>query len=362
MTVPGLNVVFRAEASNAFGLGHLTRCRALAEKLPLSENPLLVLRESPETDQIIKPLAKDGWNIHRLPEAANSQEDAIATASAANEAEATLIVTDLCHRDYLNEPTALPKYHRRLRGTVSAKVISIEDCRMECFTSHMAVIPYDCGGAAQTNKALDGCEILSGLDYYTCRGELSDAAAAPRDIRPAAQRILVSIGGGDPMGLTARVSKALTLIDRDRCEARVFIGPAATAEHSNRVSETCKGHQHIEVMFFTDEFAEQLLWADIAIIGEGLIRYEAAMMGTPSLTISQFDHDSDMVRNFFAQGSTRYIGAENSITEDEIADAVTSLLENQDARRTQSEAGKKMVDGRGAERIATHINTFFEQN
>jgi spore coat polysaccharide biosynthesis predicted glycosyltransferase SpsG len=101
--------------------------------------------------------------------------------------------------------------------------------------------------------------------------------------------------------------------------------------------------------------AELFLWADLSITGEGFVKYEAAITGTPNLMISQFDHDSLPIQSFLKIGSAKYLGPGENLSEHDIAAAIDTLLNDFEARSALSKAGKKALDGRGIERIFNEI-------
>jgi spore coat polysaccharide biosynthesis predicted glycosyltransferase SpsG len=350
-----VTAIFRAEASAEFGLGHMMRCLALAEELSPDSPSVFVLTNHAAREKATAPLAEKGWIIHALPSGADGADDAGNTVAIAQEVGAGVVVTDLCHRGNLAAPWHLAEYHRELRKAGAPFILSIEDCRMDSFSSDMAVVPYDCDGCDLDQALSDGCRMLAGLRYYVARREFSAAACQGRDIRTVGRRVMVSIGGGDPTGLTAKVTRALFPLVGDGIEARIFIGNAMSDSLADETAAICGESSRLEARPFTDRLADELMWADLAIIGEGLVRFEAAITGTPSLTISQLDHDSDVLRDFFDKGTTRYIGRGEKVTETEIAQQVTRLLNDAAARRAQSAAGKALLDGGGALRIAEAV-------
>ena len=98
-----------------------------------------------------------------------------------------------------------------------------------------------------------------------------------------------------------------------------------------------------------------LLWADLAIIAGGLTKYEAAVTGTPAITISPFDREAEMVRYFETGGTLVNLGILNSLQAYDIANALNNLIFNQMLRLQMSKNGKNLFDTHGVSRIVSEI-------
>jgi UDP-2,4-diacetamido-2,4,6-trideoxy-beta-L-altropyranose hydrolase len=345
-----IRVLFRAEASNTLGLGHLMRCIALASSMPASWARTLVIKAQPP--ESVRTIIPEDWHVVSLPVDVRPEEDARLTADAATRMNANIVVTDLCHQDMLKESNALAAYHGQLRANMAAKLISIGDCRVPRYASDLAIVPYDCPGPAGFDQ---NERILTGLNYYICRPEFTEAAAAYREIAGEGRRILVCIGGSDPLGATAMVAKALAGEGFDGIEARLIVGAGASEGLFAEVEEICCGREGLSVCRHAENISADLSWADLAVLGEGLTKFEAALVGTPSLIISQFDHDSEVVRRFYAYGTAKYAGPVDELTVPDLAREILTLLGDTGARRTQSLAGRKLLDGHGAQRIVAEM-------
>jgi spore coat polysaccharide biosynthesis predicted glycosyltransferase SpsG len=98
-----------------------------------------------------------------------------------------------------------------------------------------------------------------------------------------------------------------------------------------------------------------MLWADVAIIAGGLTKYETAVTGTPSISISPFERELQMCLKFERAGSLLHLGLRDRVDEETITRAVEKLVNDYHLRQEISNRGKKMVDGKGTERIIAEI-------
>lgn len=344
-------IAFRADVSPAIGMGHLMRCLSLSRRMDVSGGCVLVTKSDDRNDGMVAPVENEGWVIERLASNLSDEMDAEATAATADRVGADLVVTDLCSRAFIDRPYRLSAYHAALRKNLTQPLLTIEDCRMLSFTSDVAVVPYECGNGRLADRAVAACRLYAGAEFYICDDRLA-LWREQRVIRPRAERILVALGGSDPLGIAIVVAGALGDASEEEYDVRVVIGHGLDACQRAKLEGIAVAHQGIDTIDFSDDIGEHLIWADIAILGEGLIRFEAAITGTPSITISQFEHDSDVLKRFYAAGTTDYLGAAQALTPDQIRAKISDLARDPEQRRKQSEAGMKLYDGKGSERIA----------
>tara|TARA_R110000868_G_scaffold7354_4_gene40009 strand:- start:22762 stop:23844 length:1083 start_codon:yes stop_codon:yes gene_type:complete len=344
-------VAFRADVSPKTGMGHLMRCLALAHSIEPSGGCVLITRPDDRLDDMIAPAEAAGWDIRLLDPGLTDAADAAATGEAVQRAQVDLVVTDLCSRSFIDSPKRLSVYHEMLCSRIGPPVLSIEDCRMESFASDVAVIPYECGDPCIADRAAPGCRVFAGPEFYIGDTRLS-FWRAKRVIRAAATKILVVVGGSDPLGVAVDVARALSAVPDSGLEVRVIAGHGLDPERRVELRTLCDIHPMLEMIDFVQDIGEHLVWADLAVLGEGLVRFEAAITGTPSITISQFEHHSDVLERFFSLGTTTYLGPAHALTPDSIIAGIRKLALAPDQRRSQSETGMKIYDGMGCERIA----------
>ncbi|MBI2045816.1 MAG: hypothetical protein HYT28_00090 [Parcubacteria group bacterium] len=346
------HIVFRADASNAVGLGHIMRCWAFAEGLPVPIIPHLVIRESADVKQMTDFLVSKRWDINVLSPKMTWENDAKHTARFAYALHAPVIVTDLCTQDAFQKPLGLSRYHIALKKHGDAFVLSIEDARTNVFSSDAAFIYNSIAKKDAKREALNGCAILEDMKYFICHPRIAEAGNKKKTIRKKASRVAVSISGSDPLGITSKVARALTMFPDDTVSAKIVAGSAMKETDRNLIKRAVKSKKNIDVVGFTDEFYRLLSWADVAILGDGLTKFEAAIIGTPTLMITQFcDGTEPVIKDFLSLGSVRYIGQGTKLSSKEIFLEIENILNDYDARLSMSQAGKKSLDGRGAERI-----------
>lgn len=344
--------LFRADGSQVLGLGHIMRCLALAQGLrEVGVKPLFVTRDYEPS--VIELICRSE-HIELIPAESSFAEDASRTMEFAERYNVRLIVTDLSNTDSL---VNLEEYHRYLQALKAAdRFMIILDEPVETDFSHcLQIIPYY--GAENMNlRPRGGMKLLMGPKYFIFRQEFVEAARAKRDIRKDARNILVTMGGSDPSNLTTRIIKILAGMNRGPLNLQIVIGMGYAGSVKPELESILEGYRgNYELIMGTDNMADLMLWADLAIIAGGLTKYETAVTGTPSIIISSYEREAAMCEEFERGGSALHLGPINEISEVDIAKAIEKLLEDDVLRAEMAERGRAMVDGQGIERIISEI-------
>jgi spore coat polysaccharide biosynthesis predicted glycosyltransferase SpsG len=105
----------------------------------------------------------------------------------------------------------------------------------------------------------------------------------------------------------------------------------------------------------TTNMAEAMLWADLAITGDGLTKYETAVTGTPSIMLSRPESEEFLNEEFEKAGSTVHLGDGSQIGINTLARGIEEILQDFELRTAMSQRGRTLVDGKGLERIISNI-------
>ncbi len=306
----------------------------------------------PGQGKITRVLTDNGWQVYFLPRYADPETDAVKTAEIAENHHAGLVVTDLCHRYCIANPYSLVSYHRQLKQLSYAFVLSIEDCRMSGFRAMLLLSGIQMTVQPWKPQPWTTAGFWRGHAILSVTRNFPVLILQGQKFEKNAHRILVCIGGSDPKKVTLEVVKAIKKLDIPAVKTRVITGSGMSKSLTEDIDRLAGAAGNIDIIKQTNEMVDQLNWADIAVVGEGLLKYEAAITGTPSLMIPQFDHDSIPIMEFLKIGCSRCI---NTIEETGIARALSELLQNHDTRKTMSANGLDVVDGKGMQRIYSSV-------
>jgi spore coat polysaccharide biosynthesis predicted glycosyltransferase SpsG len=165
------------------------------------------------------------------------------------------------------------------------------------------------------------------------------------------------MSGSDPLDITGKVARALAKSSISK-DLKMFIVPGVdiTEEARKKLADDLKGHAvSFEILQNVSNMAELMLRADIAMTGAGLTKYEAAVTGTPGIIIPARDYLVKLAQEFANEGAAINLGLAGTLKDGDIAGAAAKLMNDFNRRRKMSALGKKLVDGRGIERIISEI-------
>jgi spore coat polysaccharide biosynthesis predicted glycosyltransferase SpsG len=181
---------------------------------------------------------------------------------------------------------------------------------------------------------------LSGFEHALIRADVL-AASAPRPTgRP--RRVLLGLGGSDPLGLTPALASALAGLD---IELEVALGPgyrAASPAHGTLLDSPA-------------DWSSALARADLVVCGFGHSLLEAASLGVPAIAVVFLGEHVPHARAFCAEGTATAIEMLAGPRGAELAVLVRERLADPDALRAVGRRAAELVDGRGAERVAAAL-------
>jgi len=163
--------------------------------------------------------------------------------------------------------------------------------------------------------------------------------------------ILITMGGSDRENLTRKILQATLSIPDVRIT--VILGRFFTYYSEIRQMAARKGN--IDVYRDVQNIAEFMLRADLAITYFGVTAYELAKMGVPAIVIAHSERDKINAERFSKYGTCISLGYFKEVNEKKIYSATRRLLGDKKLREKMSKNGKKLLDGKGSERVARII-------
>lgn len=305
--------LFRVAAGPRIGYGHLMRARALAECLGL------------ETTISVRG--------GRAARAAARIVGRVVDRPSLSDADVLI----------LDDPSAdhgRPWIARAARAGI--RTVSVHDEGW----SHPSDLVI-CGrlGAALRNTA---GAALNGPCFYLLDRRIAGARAERSSQRRVSPRIVVALGGGDHVRHGAQsLADALA---RHCPDADI----AVAAGLSGRPQPPLRNASWV---FARHGLVDVLASADVAVVAGGVTLYEACALGVPAVGLAVVNEQRPAVRAFAHAGAILDAGGTTASARaiDGAARGVARLLSNDVLRTRTATEARRLVDGRGAERVAARI-------
>jgi UDP-2,4-diacetamido-2,4,6-trideoxy-beta-L-altropyranose hydrolase len=192
--------------------------------------------------------------------------------------------------------------------------------------------------------------LLLGTRYALLRGEFRHSPRLRRGVPAIAKNILVTLGGSDPDNVTAKVLQALQRVKLRDLNVKILVGPANP--HRDELARSIASASS-RVTLETDVFETSRLmaWADVAVAAAGTTSWELAYMQVPMLLLVVAENQRYVADALAALGAARRLGSAERLSSAEIGKSLLDLIYHPVARKSMSECGRLIIDGRGADRV-----------
>ena len=170
------------------------------------------------------------------------------------------------------------------------------------------------------------------------------------------KNLLISFGTYDSLGIAALVLKSLVESNYFFHKTSIVVLIGKSSPHLNYISRLCKNIENIQVLVEPENLLEIYHCSDLAVGAPGSSLFERLFFGVPSVLVPQNNIHKILTKNWVSKGVV--LSAKNDSKS--ILKNVRLLLENQEECKKMSILGKKIVDGKGAERVSNVIKSIIE--
>lgn len=326
-------LLLRADAGPHLGIGHVMRGLALGQAW-MRRGGEVHLASSHLPALLASRLSREGLRLHDVQAEPGSVADADALARLAWEVGAPGAVID----GYVFGPGFANRFRQ-----CGLRLMRVDDDPAALSLGADQVVNPNLYMASRRDQALPGeTEFFAGPRYALLRDEFREFP--PRTGHAGPLRLLVTLGGSDPTGTTDRVLRALERVSAPM-DVRVVFGPAREASPPSASSR-----HNMALLTDVRDMATQMAWADLALAGAGVACTELARCGVPILALVQAENQVSVAAAVARLG----LGWDLGFAPDESAlvERIETLARDAGVRAAMAAAGPRLVDGRGANRVA----------
>ena len=336
---PG-TLIIRADASVAMGTGHVMRCLALAQAWQDEGGDCIfaMAEATPATEGRVRA---EKCAVVRMACPASSPQDAAQLADLARAHHAGWVVVDGYQFD--------AEYQRNVKSA-GLKLLVVDDGgRYEGHSADL-VLDQSIGAGEMTGGERTGsAQLLLGSRYVMLRREFNQWRKWKREIPNTARRLLITIGGSDPDGLTLRLVEVLPKVCLPGMLTTVVVGGSNPQRSQLQRAADATGSP-IELAHDPPNLPELMAQADLAVICGGGTLWELLYMGCAILSYARGALQAQVIARLGTVGVVHDLGAIERFDVTRLAAAV-AMLAGRERREEMSRMGRKMVDGEGARRV-----------
>jgi spore coat polysaccharide biosynthesis predicted glycosyltransferase SpsG len=324
-----MQIAVRADAGSEIGYGHLQRTRSvlLAVQRIHPARCAYFMRTGSDTS----PLRGTGWASHAV---------------------FSDWVRDLTHWfDPSDGPIVVDSYDvtcddlRRLKNRGYTILVFDDALSLPCPPADIVVSPTMQERGNQ-RRGPSGTRYLRGPSHYPLHPAFLEYENRTRSAADHRQ-LIVTFGGSDPDDGTTRILRFVQRLELP-LETTVVLGPG----YRGRAEGEFEHDAGIRFIRDPGNIAALMAEADLAIAAAGGTALELAYLGVPTLLVELSDDQRSNAAGLDRLGAAISLGPHQQLTETAFTAAFRGLYHCQAKRMALGQAGMRLVDGRGAERIA----------
>lgn len=331
-----MKIVFRVDASQNIGIGHLMRCLALSEEFVKRGNTCYFL--SKIDDALETKVKQFNVNVKGLNKDINLSDDLDFLINFSKQNNIDWIIIDHYEID--------TNYIKNIKQK-GFRVLCIDDCAQMHYVSDI-VVNQNIGAEKLNIQTDENTQLLLGPKYVMLRDELliRNKKVENKEVK----KILLTLGGTDNDNFTLKILQSIFKNN----EIIVILGPLNNNYYEiSSFSEKIKGNIHIEKS--PVNMADIYLDSDIAVSAGGSSCYELAYYGIPNIIVATADNQLKLAQELDNKKVSIFLGKKEVVKLEKIKEHIEYLINDYSLRKSMSQNGKKLIDGKGKVRIVDNI-------
>ncbi len=334
--------LFRCDADQNIGMGHLMRCQAIAIGLK-AQNWQTTIASSKATFDFIPSLSEKFDHCVVVPES---------DLSACKLDELIIGGYDLCVIDHYKISAKYETLCRRW----AKKIVVLDD---------LANREHDCDILVDTSFGRNKSDYAGLMPSHT--KTLFGPSYAPLDANfwklrhtidrrlkaNPAKRILISFGGADTGQLTETAVKA---VNATKANISLDVVMPTGFRKSADIEELCRSTAHdCSVHKGTDQMSALMAQTDISIGAAGVTAWERCSLGVPSIVVVAFDNQKLIAKALEDNSAALVVNEGSGDRTDTITKNLKMLIANHELRLKITKSAASLCDGLGTNRIISEI-------
>lgn len=332
-SLTGRRLAVRADGDAGIGTGHLMRCLALAAGwVRAGGEARLACTAAPESiadryaDAGISVDRRAGWTAAELLEATDT------------------VVVDL--------PDPADGMLAALGGQ-QAVLLTVDDLGDRAIYPGDVVLNQNAHATPGLYAGKTAARLCLGPAWTLLRPEFAAAHDRPRPAVGATRQVVILLGGADPHGHSFRLLDAVAVAagGLDPAPEVLLVVGAANPELEKLRQHAAGLPVRAGIRHDVHDMAELLAGADLAVSAAGSTAWELAAVGTPMIVAAQNRSEHGPAAALARHGAAIDLGPLEALDLGAVTAAVTALAGDPARRRAMSAAGRRLVDGRGVDRM-----------
>jgi UDP-2,4-diacetamido-2,4,6-trideoxy-beta-L-altropyranose hydrolase len=200
--------------------------------------------------------------------------------------------------------------------------------------------------------SLDSIKLL-GPKYALLRKDFVTNKKIHKHQYSSIKKVFVFFGGSDLDNLTTIAIKALSQSKLKHLSVDVVIG--LSNPHQLELKAEIDKHPNAKLHIQTDNMAELMAKADIALGAGGSTTWERMAVGLPSIVITLAENQVYSTRCLDQDGYLQWIGNVDKVHEETIFNVLLKTIQRPKQLQSQIQRGQELVDGMGTVSVTSFL-------
>lgn len=321
--------------NNMIATGHIMRCLSIADAATILGESTTFLLADEQGAELVKERGHHFIVLHTKWDHMEAELPALCK------------VIKECHitRILIDSYQVTEKYLEQLKTYV--EIYYIDDVNAFHYPTDAIICYENYWKKFQYQDNYKDVSLYLGMKYIPLRKVYMNCTQ--KCIKPHIEKILLLSGGTDPYNI---LDSLLEQMDRGNYKQIAVI----CGRYYDKYEVLCNKYadeKNIRIRQGVSDIEQYMLDADFAVSAGGTTLYELCAVGTPTVSYSFVDNQLDNVIKFDQDHLIDYAG---DLRKDDVAGCIIEFLKsyhyNKNLRKERSRKMQKLVDGKGALRIA----------
>jgi UDP-2,4-diacetamido-2,4,6-trideoxy-beta-L-altropyranose hydrolase len=360
-----MDVVFRVDAANHIGSGHVVRCITLAKELLRILDVKVTFFCRDFDGNLISFISSHGFKVKVLSygseEFQSSDYNSFLRASYDDDAKATI---ELLSQNFsrgvdwlIIDHYGIDEKWEELLKPYCHNMMCIDDLNNRKHSCDL-ILDQNYTASKKQRYSDSNAQKLIGPKYALLRDEFRLLDIPEYSERE--RKILVFFGGVDINNETLKALKGIDSLGFKGTYVDVILGQSNP--HIAEIEAYCSDREQFKVYIQISDMAKRMSESRLFVGAGGSTALERACCGLPSIVTAVASNQIESSESLDIIGVHHYLGVAETLTPTDYAQAVQSLIESDIDLFEMAESALDLVDGQGVIRVVETMKQLSNEN
>jgi UDP-2,4-diacetamido-2,4,6-trideoxy-beta-L-altropyranose hydrolase len=339
-----MNILFRADAHNNIGNGHMMRCLALGQKCR-DLGGSVIFQSYCDSNNLRQRIADEGFEFIPVEKSCPESSDldiALTNISRIKQhkPDESWLVLDGYHFN--------SKYQRAIKEAGHRLLVIDDTAHLDYYYADI-ILNQNINAKALKYSCPLQTRLLLGARYVLLRSEFMAWRSWKRQIPEKVGHVLITLGGADPDNVTLQIISIIKETNISDIEVTVVVGASNPNIDLLRAAAADKPFT-VNILENVKNMADLMSWAHVAVAAGGITCWELAFMGVPALVVDLAENQRPNAEGLEKVGAAVNLG-KKGLTAATLKRSLERIIFNDGLWAQMAGKGQELIDGKGIERV-----------